>query len=128
MSEETEWEVPGQEPEGIRWRIIIPIIIVTAAIFGGAVVIEVVMARSSRRPVEYARVPAALGKPQINMVNQLPFDLDVIGYRERREQLETLESWGWVDRARGIVHEPIDRAIDEVVRDQGRRPASGGER
>src|SRR5205807_2303427 len=35
-------------------------------------------------------------------------------------QRQELERYGWVDRGRGIVHVPIDRAIDLVV--SGRRP------
>jgi hypothetical protein len=38
-------------------------------------------------------------------------DLDVV----RAAQEETLHSYGWVDRANGIVRIPIDRAIDLLV-------------
>ena len=34
---------------------------------------------------------------------------------EQREQLQALSSWGWVDRDLGLIHIPIDRAIDELV-------------
>ena len=33
----------------------------------------------------------------------------------QREQLERLEQYGWVDRGRGVVRIPIDRAIDLVL-------------
>jgi hypothetical protein len=36
------------------------------------------------------------------------------------QQRAELESYGWVDRARGVVHVPVERAIDLVV--SGRRP------
>jgi hypothetical protein len=37
-----------------------------------------------------------------------------------RQQRAELHGYGWVDRDRGIVHIPIQRAIDRVV--AGRRP------
>jgi hypothetical protein len=37
-----------------------------------------------------------------------------------RQQRAVLDGYGWVDRDRGIVHIPIQRAIDLVV--AGRRP------
>jgi len=46
---------------------------------------------------------------------------------------QRLEGYGWIDRAAGVVHIPIDRAIDAVVVDPrligaGPRPgAAGGE-
>lgn len=36
----------------------------------------------------------------------------------RDRQLERLESYGWVDREREIIHIPIDDAIDLVLRDE----------
>jgi hypothetical protein len=34
----------------------------------------------------------------------------------RRQELQRLTSYGWVDKSTGKVHIPIDRAIDAVVR------------
>jgi hypothetical protein len=36
------------------------------------------------------------------------------------QQRAELEGWGWVDRERGLVHIPVDRAIDLLL--SGRRP------
>jgi hypothetical protein len=36
------------------------------------------------------------------------------------KQRAELAGWGWVDRERGLVHVPIDRAIDLVL--SGKRP------
>ena len=35
-------------------------------------------------------------------------------------QRERLKGWGWVDRERGIVHIPIERAMEMVAREGGR--------
>ncbi len=35
-------------------------------------------------------------------------------------QRRRLQQWGWVDRERGIVHMPIDKAMEIVAREGGR--------
>jgi hypothetical protein len=41
---------------------------------------------------------------------------------QREQQSNALKSYGWVDRDRGIVHIPIDRAIDLIL-ERGALPA-----
>ncbi len=55
----------------------------------------------------------------ISGVAQTPILLDREGQRLRERQRRHLESFGWVDRAAGVVHIPIDDAIDRVV-EEGR--------
>lgn len=47
----------------------------------------------------------------------------------RAQQLELLNSYGWVDREKGLVRIPIDRAMELVVADPnaGAAAAAGGE-
>ena len=66
-------------------------------------------------------VPPEIGQSKIGLVEQTVFDLQVRGQRDRAARLERLSSFGWVDRDAGIVHMPIDRAMDLVA--QGVRPA-----
>jgi hypothetical protein len=40
----------------------------------------------------------------------------------RAQQLEVLNSYGWVDREKGVVRIPIDRAMEMVIAD----PSGGG--
>ncbi len=40
------------------------------------------------------------------------FEASVRAQQKREAQRRRLESYGWVDRARGLVHIPIDRAMD----------------
>ncbi len=72
-------------------------------------------------------IPPEIGQSKIGMVEQVPFDLAFRGEHERAAQLERLRSYGWVDRERGIVHLPIDRAMELVVqgvRARGPEPAA----
>ncbi len=65
-------------------------------------------------------VPPDIGQSKIGLVEQTMFDLQARGPRDRAARLQRLESYGWVDRSAGIVHLPIDRAMELVA--QGVRP------
>jgi len=82
------------------------------------------------RQSEHPRVPPPpeIGKSKIAMVEQDMFDVAVRGTRDRAQRLEKLASYGWIDREAGVVHMPIERAMELVTK--GVRPAQapkGGE-
>jgi hypothetical protein len=65
-------------------------------------------------------VPPEIGQNKIGIVEQSVFDLQVRGQRDNAARVERLSSFGWVDRDAGVVHMPIDRAMELVA--QGVRP------
>ena len=66
------------------------------------------------------RKPELIGQAEVGMVNQLQFELDTRASATREEQLERLRTTGWVDRDAGIVHIPIDQAMDALVQESAR--------
>ncbi|HET8540381.1 MAG TPA: hypothetical protein VFL83_10965 [Anaeromyxobacter sp.] len=68
-------------------------------------------------------IPPEVGRSKIGMVEQQQFDLSVRGERDRAARLERLRSYGWVDRPAGVVHVPIDLAMELVTK--GVRAAPG---
>ena len=58
---------------------------------------------------------ALLGKPEIGIVDQVPYSGDHRLADWRQERSSRLNSYGWVDRAKGIVHVPIERAMDATL-------------
>lgn len=66
-------------------------------------------------------MPPELGRSKIGMVEQQIFDKALRGTRDRAAREERLRSYGWVDQRRGVVHLPIDRAMELVA--QGVRPS-----
>jgi hypothetical protein len=68
-------------------------------------------------------IPPEVGRSKIGVVEQQLFELSVRGERDRAARLEKLRSYGWVDRAGGVAHIPIERAMDLVAK--GVRPAPG---
>jgi hypothetical protein len=61
------------------------------------------------------KAPTALGNAEIGIVDQVPFEGDQRLTRWQTERADWLNQYGWVDRARGVVHIPIDRAMEEIV-------------
>jgi hypothetical protein len=64
-----------------------------------------------------------IGKAEIGIVDQTPFETTRGAEHYRREQLQRLNSYGWVDPAKGIIHLPIEKAIEQLLADQqGKKP------
>jgi hypothetical protein len=63
-----------------------------------------------------------VGQSKIGLVEQQQFELAMRGERAHEAQRARLEGYGWVDRAAGIVHVPIEQAMELTI--QGVRPAA----
>jgi hypothetical protein len=64
-------------------------------------------------------LPEEIGSTKIALVEQQLFESGPLrGDRARAAQRARLEGIGWVDRAAGVVHIPIDRAMALVVAGQ----------
>lgn len=61
------------------------------------------------------KAPTELGNVEIGIVDQVPFDGDQRLQKWKAERAAWLSQYGWVDRARGVAHMPIERAMDEIV-------------
>jgi hypothetical protein len=72
--------------------------------------------------------PAAIvqGKDEIGIVEQIPFDSDRRLPIWKAQMDKRLTSYGWVDRAKGIIHVPVERAMQEVVDQAAAAPPPGG--
>jgi hypothetical protein len=64
-------------------------------------------------------MPADVYKPEVGIVDQVLFEKQAVAAQTQEAQRKRLSSYGFVDRAKGIVHIPIERAMDELA---GGRP------
>jgi hypothetical protein len=65
-------------------------------------------------------VPADIArKEEIGIIDYVPFDNDTRLYRWKAERQHELTTYGWVDRSKGIIHIPIERAMKEMVEKAG---------
>ncbi|HVI76330.1 MAG TPA: hypothetical protein VM683_15195 [Anaeromyxobacteraceae bacterium] len=72
--------------------------------------------RRELNPDGPAPIPAEVGKAKIGMIEQRLFEHANQGPAWRAQAERRLHSYGWADRERGIVHIPIDRAMELVVK------------
>jgi hypothetical protein len=61
------------------------------------------------------RRPAEIGKEEIGIVDQVPFDIDHRLEKWRGERNAALNGYGWVNRKRGVAHIPIEKAMEQVA-------------
>jgi hypothetical protein len=65
--------------------------------------------------------PSEIGKDEIGIVDQLDFSVDTRLDQWKAAKRKRLESYGWVDRGKGLVHIPIEKAMEQVVIQAGPR-------
>lgn len=62
------------------------------------------------------RAPVAIARVRLTLIED-----ERPGLRGQRDRAERLERWGWVDRQRGIVHMPVEVAMELVLQEEGHR-------
>jgi hypothetical protein len=93
------------------------VVFILGSVVAGMAMVSI---RHSVNPDGPAAMPAEVGQAKIGMVEQRLFEHANQGAAWRAEAMVRLNSTGWVDRQRGIVHIPIDRAMEMV--EKGARP------
>jgi len=104
-----------QERDRIPATKIIVIALASIVIFAIGVILATWMlsARTQKlQPHGPGPLPALAGQPEIGIVDQSLFETPS-DFQDR--QRERLDSYGWVDRARGQVHIPVERAMQLVI-------------
>ena len=111
----------AQAEEGIKWGAVLGAGIGSLVVFAIAILIVVRMLHAREKalqPLGPDPMPRQIGQIEIGIVDQVPFDVTRSLQAYRAERTQRLETWGWVDRKAGIVHMPIDRAMELVVQEQ----------
>jgi hypothetical protein len=110
----------AQAEEGIAWGSLLGVGIGSIMVFAISIliVVKVLHAREKQlQPNGPDPMPAQLGQSEIGIVDQVPFDVTRALQAYRKDRLARLEQWGWVDRKAGVVHMPIEEAMDLVVKE-----------
>ena len=114
----------AQAEEAVATGKVLLVGIVSLIVFAGAAWWSTGIWRETRNRLEPTGpiAPGAeIGKPEIGIVDQPPFETVRTAERTRAEQLRQLQSYGWIDRDKGVIHVPIDKAMDQLVREKGKK-------
>ncbi len=96
------------------------IALVVFAIGAVAAGLGMVELRRELQPQGPPPTPAAAGQSKIGIVEQRLLELSNQGISWKEYADRRLGSTGWVNREQGLVHVPIDQAMERVVK--GERP------
>ena len=114
---------PGDlEDKNLPYRKIVGVGVAAVVIFG-AVHPLVDDAFSTARKRRCSRpgpppLPPGVNQYEVGIVNQRMFSLDQRAAQKRLQQMNRLNSYGWIDRQAGVVHIPVDVAMDMLVKEQ----------
>jgi len=114
----------AQADEHVASFKIVAVGVIALVVFGAATVWSArILDRTARTlsPAGPLPVGKEIGKPEIGIVDQTPFETTRGAEKYRGEALQRLNSYGWVDPQKGVIHVPIDKAIDEMLAEQQRR-------
>ena len=122
-----EWKTPERDPQPVSGRRVSAVLAGALIVFTFFVVGAWAQLQQREKNLNPAgpSVPQALGRAELNIVNTGLFQLDTRAEDEKSEQQRRLHGYGWVDRDAGVVHIPIERAIERVVGEQQRRDGGG---
>jgi hypothetical protein len=118
-AEEHPVHVPGTDDDVNIGKIVI-IGVVSLLIFAlSAVVAHLILRRDEAELQRRGVAPLMRGlakRQEIGIIDNIPFDADGRLDRWRAEKARALNSYGWVDRQKGVIHIPVEEAMKEVVR------------
>ena len=110
---------PGHESEDqIDFTKVIAVGVVSLIIFALGTIWAIAILHHETAKVQsttgVSRYPE-LGKAEIGIVDQVLFEGDHRLATWRAERAARLNGYGWSDRSKGIVHIPIERALEEAA-------------
>ena len=111
---------PSIDDDGIDVKKILAVGFGSLAVFGLSAVIAYFILRADTNAYQAKGMPPAaalIGKPEIGIVDTTEFDGDNRLEEWKKVRQQRLNSYGWVDKQKGLIHIPIDKAIDQLVAD-----------
>jgi len=118
-SHDTHDHPPGHKSEDqIDFTKVITVGVVSLIVFALGTIWAVAILHHETAKVQastgVSRYPE-LGKAEIGIVDQVLFEGDHRLATWRAERAARLNGYGWTDRSKGLVHIPIERALEEAA-------------
>ena len=117
-----EVQAPGDlEDKNLPYRKILGVGIASVIIFALSIVWSTALLRGAEKEMQPAGpppLPPGVSQYEVGIINQRMFSLDQRAAQKRLQQMNRLNTYGWLDRQAGVVHIPIDVAMDMLVQEQ----------
>ena len=117
-----ETQQPGDlEDKNLPYRKIVGVGVASVIIFTLSIFWSTALLRNAEKEMNPAGpppLPPGVNQYEVGIVNQRLFSLDQRAAQKRLQQMDRLNSYGWLDRQAGIVHIPVDVAMDMLVQEQ----------
>lgn len=111
-------ETEGPNEDGVNIKTILAVGVISLTIFALSAVVALVIVRAHNRNADdEGRIANGkyIGAAEIGIVDQPEFENDRRLEKWIAAKQKHLSSYGWVNRERGLIHIPIDKAMEEVI-------------
>src|SRR5262249_58372256 len=120
---------PHGAQDDVDYGKVVAVGIASLALFAVSIWWSAIIYKDSRKDIEAQSGRAReidMSRSEIGIVDQVPFVTDKRLPQWRAARKHELESYGWVDKSRGLAHVPIEAAMERVA--GGAMPAGAAER
>jgi len=118
---------PPENADRIDFPKVIAVGVVSLVVFAISSWWAYTILRGERRQLAVrgeAAQPTEIGKPEIGIVDQVPFEGDHRLETWKKAQHDRLHGYGWIDRKRNLIHVPIEQAMTEIAAGASPGPAA----
>jgi hypothetical protein len=110
---------PGA-PDEVRYDMVVKVGVASLVIFAlsiwwAAIIMKGEVHEAESKAGRARLLEMADRRPEIGMVDQVPFVSDQRLHAWRRDRRRELETYTWVDKSKGVVRIPIEEAMDKVA-------------
>jgi hypothetical protein len=106
---------PRAENDHVNSRAVVLVGVGALVIFTGAALAASAYLRLKSGEHPALPLPAEIGDSKIGLVEQQPFNGRLRGARDHDVRRARLAGFGWVDEKAGLVHIPVERAMELVL-------------
>ena len=115
-------QLPGDlEDKNLPYRKIVGVGVAAIVIFSLSIVWSTALLHSAQKEMQPAGpppLPPGVNQYEVGIVNQRMFSLDQRAAQKRLQQMSRLSTYGWLDQQAGVVHIPVDVAMEMLVQEQ----------
>jgi hypothetical protein len=115
-------QLPGDlEDRNLPYRKIVGVGLGSVFIFALSIVWSTALlhgAEKEMHPAGPPPLPRGVNQYEVGIVNQRMFSLDQRAAQKRLQQMNRLNTYGWLDKQAGVAHIPVDVAMDMLVQEQ----------